>query len=92
MASKTTNLSIRMDTTLKREAEQLFADLGMNLTTAFNVFVRQAIREQGIPFTIARDVPNLETQEAMREAHRLAKTGTGKSFSDIEDLVLDLNS
>ena len=64
----------------------------MNLTTAFNVFVRQAIRVQGIPFTIARDVPNPETLAAMQEAHKLARNETGKSFSNLNDLVLDLNS
>ena len=90
--TKTTNLSIRIDTELKQEAETLFADLGMNLTTAFNIFIRQAIREQGIPFTIARDVPNKATLQAMEEARKLAKPGHGKSFSNVSDLLKDLNS
>jgi DNA-damage-inducible protein J len=89
--AKTTNLSIRIDAKLKKDAETLFADLGMNLTTAFNIFVRQAIRTQGIPFTIARDVPNQETLKAMDEALKLA-SGKGKSFTSMNDLVKDLNS
>lgn len=42
------NVSIRMDDNLKKQAEDLFNDLGMNLTTAFTIFVKQAIREQGM--------------------------------------------
>ena len=44
MADSTTNISIRMDSDLKAQADALFAELGMNLSTAFNVFVRLAIR------------------------------------------------
>ena len=48
------NVNIRMDEGLKKQAENLFSDLGMNMSTAFNVFVRQAVREQGIPFEITK--------------------------------------
>ena len=50
MAGNTTNISIRMDADLKAQADALFAELGMNLSTAFNIFVRQSLREGGIPF------------------------------------------
>ena len=50
-----------------RQAEDLFNDLGMNLTTAFTIFVKQAIREQGIPFEITREIPNSETISAINE-------------------------
>ncbi len=52
MAGNTTNISIRMDADLKAQADALFAELGMNLTTAFNIFVRQSLREGGIPFEV----------------------------------------
>lgn len=42
--SETTNLTIRIDNELKEQAEQLFSELGMNMTTALTVFVRQAVR------------------------------------------------
>lgn len=48
--STSTNISIRMDADLKAAAEDLFADLGMNISTAFNIFVRQSLREGRIPF------------------------------------------
>jgi len=50
--SDTANLSIRIDKELKKQAEQLFNEIGMNLTTAFTVFVKQAIRDGGFPFDI----------------------------------------
>ena len=47
-----TNLTIRIDETVKQDAETLFELLGMSLSGAINVFFRQAIREQAIPFSI----------------------------------------
>ena len=51
----TTNLSIRIDRNLKDEADQMFNEMGMNLTTAITIFVRQAVRQKKIPFEIALD-------------------------------------
>lgn len=53
----TTNINFKTDTFLKKQAEALFSDLGMNMTTALNIFLRQAVRENRIPFEITRDVP-----------------------------------
>lgn len=53
MGSSTTNISIRMDSELKAQADELFTELGMNLSTAFNIFVRQSLRDGGIPFIIS---------------------------------------
>ncbi|MFB5762357.1 type II toxin-antitoxin system RelB/DinJ family antitoxin [Paenibacillus medicaginis] len=47
-----TNINIRMDEDLKKEAESLFSELGLNMTTAVNIFVRQSLRQGGIPFEI----------------------------------------
>ncbi|MDR1704280.1 MAG: type II toxin-antitoxin system RelB/DinJ family antitoxin [Clostridiales bacterium] len=53
-----TNLNIKIDRDLKVEADRLFTEMGMNLTTAVNVFIRQAILERAIPFRINRGVPS----------------------------------
>ena len=53
MAGSTTNICIRMDSNLKAQADALFGELGMNLSTAFNIFVRQSLREGRIPFDIS---------------------------------------
>ncbi len=51
----TTNITIRIDKELKQQADELFADLGLNLTTAITAFVRQSVRDQKIPFVISRE-------------------------------------
>ena len=58
MANVSTN--IKVDAALKKEAQELFSALGMDMTTAVNIFLRQAVREQGIPFHVTRIVPNQE--------------------------------
>ena len=62
--STTSNISIRMDSDLKAAAEALYEELGMNLSTAFNIFVRQSLRERGIPFKITEGTPSKETVSA----------------------------
>ncbi len=53
----TTNITIRMDEELKKQAKELFSDLGLNMTTAFTVFAKQAVREQKIPFMLSKKTP-----------------------------------
>lgn len=55
------NINIKTDAELKKQAEDLFSDLGMNMTTALNIFLRQAVRENRIPFEIMRDLYSLES-------------------------------
>jgi len=64
----TTNLSIRIDRNLKEEADQVFTALGMNLTTAITVFVRQAVRQKKIPFEIALYPDDNGNGDLMRSA------------------------
>ena len=65
---KSVNVTFRVDEDLKAQADSFFADLGMSLSTAFNIFLRQSVREQQIPFSISRNVPNAVTQAAMEAA------------------------
>ena len=51
--AETTNLNIRIDKNLKEQAENFFGELGLNMTTAFNIFVRQSLRQGKIPFEIS---------------------------------------
>lgn len=90
MAGNTTNISIRMDSELKAQADALFGELGMNLTTAFNIFVRQSIREGGTPFNITLNQSNKETVAAMLEAERIAKDPSVKGYTDLDELFSDL--
>ena len=80
------NLTIRLDSSLKEEAESLFSDLGMSLSAAFNIFLRQAIRVQGLPFAVTRSVPNARTLKAMREAEEIANDPNAETYETVEDL------
>lgn len=92
MAGSTTNISIRMDSDLKAQADRLFGELGMNLTTAFNIFVRQSLREGRIPFEVSLNQPNSETVAAMLEAERIAKDPSVKGYRDLDKLFTDLKA
>ena len=63
----TTNLNIRTDKDIKDQAEAIFNELGLNMTTAINMFLRTAIREHGIPFDLKLDVPNETTATESEE-------------------------
>ncbi|MDR3313516.1 MAG: type II toxin-antitoxin system RelB/DinJ family antitoxin [Oscillospiraceae bacterium] len=83
--AETTNLSIRMDRALKDEADQIFNALGMNLTTAITVFVRQAVRQKKIPFEVAinaderKEVSLLDAMTATERIWQLSvQNGTDK--------------
>ena len=79
-----------MDADLKAQADALFSELGMNLSTAFNIFVRQSLREGGIPCAIKMDQPNQETIAAMLEAERIARDPSVKGYTDLDELFADL--
>ena len=86
------NVSFRIDSDLKNQADQLFAALGMNMTTAFNIFLRQSVREGCIPFDITLNTPNTETVVALLEAQRLLKDPSAKRYSDVEAALKELKS
>ena len=88
--SNTTNITIRMDSDVKAQADALFAEFGMNLTTAFNVFIRQTLREGRIPFDISVNKPTKETIAALLEAERIAKDPSVKGYTNTDDLFAEL--
>ena len=62
-----TDLTICVDEEIKAQAEQVFTELGMDMTTAVNVFLKGAIRKKGIPFELKLDLPNDTTEAAIEE-------------------------
>ena len=83
------SVTIRMDSDLKRDAEKLFQQLGLNMTTAFNIFAAQAVREQCIPFNVTMQ-PNEETLQAIEDARN--GVGMSKTFTSVDELMEDLNA
>lgn len=89
MAKISTSISI--DAEVKTKAQELFADFGLDLSTAINIFLRQAIRENAIPFSIHREVPNADTIAAMKESEEMAKHPERyKGYTDVDEMMRDL--
>ncbi len=87
-----TNLNIRTDKEVKAAAEKIFEQLGLNMTTAVNIFLRQTIRENGIPFELKLHIPNDTTSAAVKEGRRIARDKNEKGYTNMDDLkaALDL--
>ena len=86
-----TNVNIRMDSDLKKQFETFCADMGMTMTTAFNVFAKKAVREYRIPFEIGMERPNAETREAIKEVQKMKADPTfGKTYNDDDVMMKDL--
>ncbi|HOP65781.1 MAG TPA: type II toxin-antitoxin system RelB/DinJ family antitoxin [Bacilli bacterium] len=88
---KTANINIRTDLCIKEEAESLFEDLGLNMTSAITMFLIQSIKSQSIPFEIRREIPNEKTIRALKEAHNKNKTSKMKTYKDMEEVYGSLN-
>lgn len=82
----TTNLNIRTDKAVKDQAEAIFNELGLSLTTAVNMFLRTAIRENGIPFELKLDVPNEITAKAIKEGKELLPNPKAPKYTSMEAL------
>lgn len=76
-------IHISVETSLKEEAEQLYSELGMNLTTAITIFLKQSIAEQGIPFKIQK--ANSETLQAIKDIEEGKLIGGFSAVSDLMD-------
>ena len=77
---------IRIDETVKAQANSLFSDLGMDMSSAVNIFLRQCLLRGGLPFTV--EVPNYsqKTLEALAEAKQISRDETVASYSNLTDL------
>lgn len=87
----TVNMSIRIDTELKKQADAMLSDMGLNMTTAMNMFLRQVVRQGRIPFEIAIDIPNTETMAAMKEVDDMINGNIpAKKYTSTDELFKDL--
>lgn len=82
----TTNLNIRTDPAVKDQAEQLLNELGLNMTTAVNLFLRAVVREHGIPFDLKLDTPNNTTAAAIAEGRRMLADPSAPRYSSMDAL------
>ena len=88
MAPVSTN--IKIDPELKKESQELFESLGLSLSAAVNIFLRQSVREQAIPFRVGNPLPNYETIKAIEDARN--GIGLSKGFTSVSELMEDLDA
>ncbi len=85
-----TNITIRIGENLKKEAEELYSDLGVNFTTVLTSCIKQSVREQRIPFTITQSVLNKKARHAMDQV--LEGKNLSRKFTSVKELMDDLNA
>ncbi|MBO7329947.1 MAG: type II toxin-antitoxin system RelB/DinJ family antitoxin [Lentisphaeria bacterium] len=89
----TANLSIRVDAELKKNVESCLEDMGMNMSTAINIYLKQIVKQRAIPFRVtATPKVNRETIEAIAEGARLANDPSATGYRDMNSLIEALNS
>ena len=79
------------DKAIKDQAEEIFNELGLNMTTAVNMFLRTAIREHGIPFELKLEVPNDTTATAIEEGRKMMKDPSAPRYSSMDALKAALD-
>ena len=90
--SNTTNMSFRVDKKLKKEADELFKNLGMNTSVAINMFLSQSVREQSVPFISSMVNPNIKLISAMKEADDIEKGKIKvKKYKSFDDALKDID-
>lgn len=83
-----TSMTIRTDTNIKAQAQHLFANLGLDMSTAINLFLRQSIQHQGLPFDVTLRQPNQLTLKAIEDSYK----ENNKSFDSVSELMDELNA
>lgn len=81
-----TNLNIRTSKETKVAAEKIFEELGINTSTAFNIFLKAVIRENGLPFDMRVETPNAETVAAIEEGRKMARDPNVKKYSSVDEM------
>lgn len=88
----TTNLNVRVDSTLKQESDMLFKNLGLNMTTAINMFLTKCVKTSSIPFKIEEPKPSKELKKALKEVDYMMKHPKKyKAYNSVEELFEDLD-
>jgi len=86
----TTNINVRIDADLKKQSEEIFNELGLTMSTALTVFLRQTVRSKGIPFEMRLNTPNEETLAAIEDVN--SNRNMSRQFHSVKELIEDLDA
>ena len=82
----TTPTQVRVDSEIKKQACELFSSIGLDMSTAVNLFLYQCVLRGGLPFNVEKPKYNAETISAMAEAMRVSRDENTPSYNSLEDL------
>ncbi len=82
---------VRIDENLKKQASELFSQLGMDMSSAMNIFLKQCVLRGGLPFNVELPQYKPEVLEAMEEAKRISKDPNTKKYSSFSDALEDID-
>ena len=88
----TVRISVNTDAETKQNAERVFEAIGLNMTTAINVFLKKSIQYKGIPFELCAEIPNDTTLAALKEGDERACDPDRKGYDSVEELMKALNN
>jgi len=94
MANLTSAINIQVDTETKKAATEILNDLGLSMSTAINIFLKQIIKTDGLPFEVKNPKPNKELIEAIKEGNKILKeleTGKRQGYNNMTDLINSLD-
>ncbi|MDD3417148.1 MAG: type II toxin-antitoxin system RelB/DinJ family antitoxin [Lachnospiraceae bacterium] len=83
---------VRIDESLKKQATDLFSQLGMDMSGAMNIFLKQCVLRGGLPFSVELPKHRPEVIEAMEEAKKISKDISVKGYTDMDEMLKELNA
>jgi len=91
MSSITSSLNVNVNAETKKEASKVLDELGLNMTIAINIYLKQIVKHNGIPFEVKNRVPNHKLKKALKETDKIIKGKVNsKAYSSAEDLMKDI--
>ncbi len=93
MANLTSAVNVNVDSNIKKQATEILNGLGLNMSTAINMFLTQVVMQDGIPFEVKNPKPTRKLKKALKEAEKIAsgKIKT-KGYRNAEELFKALDS
>jgi len=88
--AKTASLNIRIDPETKKSAEELFADFGITITDAVNMFLKKALMEDGLPFAVNKKRYSAEFEAAIQECEDMLASGKYKTYTSTQEMMRDI--
>ena len=83
---------VRIDENLKKQAVELFSQLGMDMSSAMNIFLKQCVMRGGLPFAVEIPQYKSEVLEAMEEAKKISRDPNIKGYTDLKEMFEDLDT